>query len=189
MGKELYQKKIEELFRKSPVVCFSSISRIINKKEYAKQLVRNLLLRNKIKKLSKGFYSIHDNPELSVYCFNPAYLGLQDALSYHNLWEQETIPIIVTTRKVRQGLRKILGVNVLVRKIDKKYFFGFDYIEQNGLYFPYSDVEKTVIDLIHFKEKVPDDIGKNIDKKRLYSYLKKYPAGTRKRALNIFRRN
>ena len=51
MGKEKYQKKIEELFKKSPVVSFNSIERIIrNKKEikqYTKQLIRNLLLKEK----------------------------------------------------------------------------------------------------------------------------------------------
>lgn len=57
-------------------------------------------------------------------------MGLQDALSIHNLWEQETIPIIIITRKIRQGIRKVLDLNVLIRRIDKKYFFGFDYIKK-----------------------------------------------------------
>src|SRR3989338_9032928 len=103
MGKQKYLGKIEELFRKSPVVSFSSIQKYAKNKEYAKQIIHNLLARDKIKRVTKGFYTVSDNPQLSVFCFKPAYFGLQDALSFHNLWEQETVPIIITTRKVRTG--------------------------------------------------------------------------------------
>jgi hypothetical protein len=33
--------------------------------------------------------------------------------------------VIVTTRKVRIGIHEILGSNVLVHRINPKYFFGF----------------------------------------------------------------
>lgn len=194
MGKEKHLTKIEQLFKKSPVVSYSSIERIVKhakNTEYTKQLIRNLLLKDKIKRLTKGFYTLYDNPQLSVFCFKPAYFGLQDALSFHNLWEQETIPVIVTTRKIRQGIRKVLGMNVLVRRIEKKYYFGIDYVEQNGLYFPYSDIEKTVIDMIYFKERTSDEVIKNvkskINKKKLILYLKKYPARLRKMVLKSIR--
>ena len=100
MGKEKYQDKIINLFEKSPVVDYSSIKRIINNPEYAKQLIRNLVLKKKIKKLTKGFYTKHDEPSLIVFCFKPSYLGLQDSLSMHNLWEQETIPVVITSKKI-----------------------------------------------------------------------------------------
>jgi len=191
MGKEKHLKKVEELFKKSPVVSYSSIQRIIrDKKEtkYAKLLVSNLVRKGKIKKLTKGFYTAHDNVQLSIFCFKPAYFGLQDALSFHNMWEQETIPVILTTRKVRRGIREILGTNVLIRKIEKKYFFGFDYVQQGDFYIPYSDIEKTLIDMIYFHEKIDEEaiknIAKSIDKKKLDSYLRKYPLSIRKKVLN-----
>lgn len=197
MGKEKYQKQIEVLFEKSPVVDFSSITRIVknkkNIKQYSKQLIRNLLLKNKIRKLAKGYYTKHNESGLAVFCFKPAYLGLQDALSFHNLWEQETIPVIITTKKVRQGIRKILdkNTNILIRKIDKKYFFGFDYYKEGDFYFPYSDIEKTFIDLIYFKQPMDEETLKNfkekIDKKRLRNYLKKYPKKFRKRVEKILK--
>ena len=117
MGKQKYLKKIEELFKKSPVVEYSSVERIVreNKKknEYSTQLVRNLILKGKIRRLTKGRYTSHKNPEFIVFCFKPAYLGLQDALGFHNLWEQETIPIIITTRKIRSGIRNIFLVLII----------------------------------------------------------------------------
>ena len=183
MGKEKYLKRIEELFKKSPVVNYKSIELIIkdkkNVKQYTNQLIRNLILKGKIKKLSKGCYTSLDDNSLSVYCFKPSYLGLQDALSFHNLWEQETIPVVITSKKVRQGIRKIMNGNVLIRRLNNKYLFGFDYYKINNIYLPYSDIEKTFIDLIYFKEKINketlDNIKKNINKKRLSSYLKLYP--------------
>jgi len=194
MGKEKYTKDIERLFKKSPVVDSSSIFRIIrnkkNVKQYPKQLIRNLILKNKIKKVVKGFYTKYEDPSLSVFCFKPAYLGLQDALSLHELWEQETIPVIITTKKVRQGIRNVFGTNILVRRIDNKYIFGFKYFKQGEFYFPYSDIEKTFIDLVYFKQKISEDIRKEIinkmNMKRLKSYLKVYPKKFREKVLNYF---
>ncbi len=193
MGKEKYINQIDELFKKSPVVIYKSIERIIkNKKDvkqYTKQLIRNLILKGKIKKLTKGHYTLLNDNSLSVFCFKPAYLGLQDALSLHNLWEQETIPIIITSNKVRQGIRKIMNGNVLIRRMNKRYLFGFNYYQQGNLYMPYSDIEKTFIDLIYFKERINketlNNIKKKINKKKLNSYLGLYPKRIRKSANKI----
>ena len=197
MGKEKYLKDIEELFKKSFIVNISSIKRIINKKNisrgYEKQLIRNLLLKNKIKKITKGYYTIYNDPSLSVFCFKSAYLGLQDALSFHNLWEQETIPIIITTKKIRQGIRRVMEMNILIRRIDKKYFFGFNYFPENKFYFPYSDIEKTFIDLVYFKENLSKEIIMNIIKEiditKFNKYLRKYPKNFQKTMLNLLNMN
>ena len=193
MGKGKYLMEVESLFEKSPVVDFSSIERVVrNKKkvkQYTKQLIRNLLLKGKIKRLTKGFYTINNDSSLSVFCFKPDYLGLQDALSFHNLWEQETIPIIITTKKIRRGIREILGINVLIRKLDKKYMFGFEYYKEGNFYLPYSDIEKTFIDMLYFKENLNEEtlaeIKKRINKKKLKGYLKKYPKRFRERVERI----
>ena len=131
MGKEKYQTKVAELFTKSPVVSFDSIERMVTQRkqttQYTKQFIRNLLLKGKIYRLAKGCYSKSDDPSLSVFCFHPSYLGLQDSLGIHNVWEQETIPIIITSKKVRPGLRKTPSGNILIKRIDKKYMFGISY--------------------------------------------------------------
>ncbi len=189
MGISKYQTQIMDLFRKSPVVDYGSIARIVKKKQYTKILIRNLLASGKIKKLAKGQYTIHENPQLLVFCFRQAYFGLQDALSFHNLWEQETIPVIITTQKVRAGIRRILGANVLVRRINKKYFFGFDYFKQGDYYFPYSDIEKTFIDLIYFKGRISREVLENmlekLDRKKLLKYLSSYSKKTKQEVLKF----
>ncbi len=192
MGKQKYLSRVDSLFKKSPVVNFNSIQRIVkNKKNYTKQLIRNLLKQGKIKKLAKGYYTSHNEISLIVFCFKPAYLGLQDALSHHNLWEQETIPVIITSKKARQGIRNIFGANVLIRRIDKKYLFGFEYYKDGDFYFPYSDIEKTFIDMIYFRQHLDKEIilefKKKMDKKKLKLYLKKYSKRFIKKIDNILK--
>jgi len=156
MGKRKYLDSILKLFGKSPVVDFASVNRIVknkkNVKQYTKQIIRNLVKQGKIYQLGKGLYTIHKDSSLAVFGFSPSYLGLQDALSFHNLWQQETNTLIITSKKVRAGLRKVLGVNTIIKRINPKYMFGFEYykypLEDREIYIPYSDIEKTFIDMI-----------------------------------------
>lgn len=195
MGKEKYKKEIMELFRKSPVLDYKSIERVLknkgNVKEYGKQFIRNLILSGEIKRLTKGYYTIYDEISLSVFCFTPSYLGLQDALSVYNLWEQETIPIIITSKKVRTGIRKIFGNNVEIRRINKKYIFGINYIKQGNFYLPYSDIEKTLIDMVYFNEYISEEAIENLKKKiymkKLNTYLNFYPKRIKSKVMKILK--
>lgn len=192
MGKQKYLRDIEQFIAKSPVVSYGSIERLVRSKkkvkQYVKQLLRNLIRGGKLKPLTKGYYTAREDVSLAVFGFQPAYLGLQDALSYHGLWEQETIPIILTTKKVRRGIRNVLGSNVLIRHIDPKYYFGLVHGEDD-MALPYSDVEKTLVDLVHFKQPISPEVQKEfrrkVDIKKLKKYLAAYPALTRKRVLKI----
>ncbi|MBI2674905.1 MAG: hypothetical protein HYX24_00475 [Candidatus Aenigmarchaeota archaeon] len=98
-------------------------------------------------------------------------------MSFHNLWEQETNPVVLTARKARPGLRTVMGSNVIVRRISPKHFFGYEHVRQNGFFLPVSDIEKTFIDLVYFRELRGNMVkafrGK-IDMKKLHGYLKKY---------------
>lgn len=193
MGKKKHLGEIEKLFMKSPVVDAASISRIVGsrkkEKQYYKQLIRNLVIKGKVKRLSKGFYTRHNEISLAVFCFKPAYLGLQDALSFHDFGEQETIPVILTARMARNGIRQVSGANILIRRIDKKYLFGYKYMKQGSFYFPVSDIEKTFIDMVYFREKIDTDllisIKKSVDKRKLESYLSRYPERLRAKILKI----
>lgn len=189
MGKIKYINEIRKFFKESPVVDIGSLKKFIPKKDksYVYLLINNLLKKKEIERITKGFYSVHEDPSLIVFCFKPAYLGLQDALSFHNLWEQETNPVVLTTRNLRNGIRTVFGRNVLIRRIDRRYFFGFDYVKYGDFYFPYSDVEKTFIDLIYFKQPLDKELLKEfrrrIDRKKLKQYIIKYPKRFRKKVI------
>jgi len=190
MGKEKYIKQVEHLLEKSPVVTSGSIKHMVKSRQYAGQLIRQFIIKEKMQRLAKGCYSAIGDPSLAVFCFKPAYLGLQDALSFHNLWEQETIPVIITSARVRQGLRNIGGGNALIRRLDKKYLFGYTYYSSvSDLYLPYSDLEKTFIDFVYFRQHIDKqplkEIIKRIDRKKLASYLTRYPTLIQKRVQNL----
>ncbi|MBI2632252.1 hypothetical protein HYW75_04570 [Candidatus Pacearchaeota archaeon] len=191
MGKIKYISKIREFFKESPIVNIESLKKIIGnkKKDYVYLLINNLLKKKEIRRLTKGYYTINDDPSLIVFCFKPSYLGLQNALSFHNLWEQETNPVIVTTRNIRTGIREVFERNVVVKKIDKNYVFGFEYYKDGDFYLPYSDIEKTFIDMVYFRQHIDKETLKNIRKvanyKKLILYLKKYHPVFRKKVLMI----
>jgi len=179
MGKIKYIPEIMELFKKTAVVATRDIKIYLKQKGYSYLLLSNLVKQGKIKRITKGFFTIYDDPLTSVFCFRPAYVGLQEALSLHNLWEEETNVVIVTTRKVRIGIRELLGSNVLVHRINPKYFFGFTFLKYGEFFVPVSDIEKTLLDFIYFKQPLSKnvilEIKKSLDVKKLKNYLKAYP--------------
>ena len=183
MGKQKYLAEVLGLFQRSPVVSYTSVSNIIKtrkaRSQNTKQCIRRLVSSGKVKRLAKGYYTRYSDPSLIVFCFKPSYLGLQNSLSFHNLWEQETIPVILTASKIRQGVREVMGVNVLLRRMEKKYLFGFDYYKDGDFWLPYSDKEKTLIDMVYFKERLSKEaiksFAKAINKNKLMQYLKHYP--------------
>ena len=177
-GKHIY--RVREYLGRTPVASVRSISALVPNRNYAHVIMNHLLKRGEVRRITRGYYTVHEEPSLLVYCLKPAYLGLQDAMSLHNLWEQETNPIIVTARKVRPGVREVLGQNVWVRRTSPKYLFGYDHMTSGNLTLPVSDVEKTLIDMIHFGEMRKDiarSFKERIDHEKLEKYLRKYSDG------------
>ena len=188
MQKDKHLPKIRDFIKRTPVFSSKDIERITKDKNYAHLILSKLTKKGEIFRLTKGFYSAFNDPTFSVFCFKPSYLGLYDALSLRNLWEQEVNTTIITIKKVRTGIRKILETNVIIKRIKPKYFFGFDYIKYDNFYIPVSDLEKTLIDLVYFKEPLTWQILKNlknkIDEKKMLKYLKSYPENFQKLVLN-----
>lgn len=190
MGKIKYIDKVRTLFNKSPVVSVTSLKNILGK-DYTYLLLHNMVRKGEIHRIARGFYSRHDDSTVSVFCFKPAYLGLQNALSVHDLWEQETNIIILTTKIVREGSRKVCGSNVLIRRIPKNLFFGIEYKQYGELYVPVSDIEKTFLDLSYFRQPIDrgliETFKKKMDIKRVKEYLKKYDKVFQRQILSVLK--
>ncbi len=177
MGTVKYKDAVLELVRKTPVVTIGSIRKIAGE-QYVHLLIHTLAKKGLIHRITKGWYSRFDDPTMAVFCFQPAYLGLQNALSIHNIWEQETNTIILTAKKVREGTREIFGNNVVLRRIPSRLYFGVEYVQYGDAYFPVSDIEKTFLDFVYFKQpldrEVLNIIKRKIDRGKLKKYLKLY---------------
>jgi predicted transcriptional regulator of viral defense system len=152
-------------------------------KDYARLMLYNLRKKGEIKRLKRGYYSFDEDLDIVGFIFEPFYYGLQEALSLQGLWGQGTNPVIITTRKVRTGMRSILGRNIIIRHIQKKMFFGYEPKRVKDRFMPVSDIEKTLIDFVYFKSALPDDvlreIIKRLDRNKLERYLKKTNKYTR----------
>ena len=184
MRKDKHIAKIRDFIKRTPIFSSKDIERITKNKNYAHLILNKLTNRGEIFRFVKGFYTSFNDPTYSVFCFKPDYIGLYEAFSLRNLWEQETNTIIITTKRVRSGIRKILDSNVIIKRIKPKYFLGFDYLKYDNFYIPVSDLEKPLIDLIYFKEPLTSQILKNIkktiEKKKILKYLKSYPKNFQK---------
>ncbi len=191
MGKVVHLAAVREFIAKTPIFRARDVELIVKDRAYTSLLLHNLERRGEVQRLVKGWYTSRGDPSVAVFAFRPAYLGLQQALSLRDLWEQETGVVIVTCNSVRPGVREILGSNAILHRIDAKYFFGFDYLDCGGIVLPVSDVEKTLIDLIYYRELPGADVlrslAKEADENKLRGYLRRYPPRFRsafKRALS-----
>lgn len=188
-----YINLVREHFKEQPVFSLSGLRVLLAKegigRNYSSLLVHNLLKKGEIHRITRGFYSFQDDVSVAGFAFSPFYYGLQDALSLRNLWEQETNPVIITPKKVRTGPREIMGSNVLVRRINRKMFFGFDLVKYYDFWLPVSDSEKTLIDFVYFREPLPKEalkeIKQKIETKKLNQYLTRCPLPTRKKVKKI----
>ncbi|HLC19928.1 MAG TPA: hypothetical protein VJK72_03340 [Candidatus Nanoarchaeia archaeon] len=191
MGKIKHIQKVRDYFKKTHVAHIRSIKNIIQNEKYAHLLIHQMLKKKEIYRIAKGWYSLSQDPTLVVFCFKPSYLGLQEALSIHNLWEQETNTIVITTQIIREGLRKINESNVIMKRIPPSLFFGLEYKRYGNIDVPVSDIEKTVLDMFYFKQPIDKEllhtVKKKIDIKKLKAYSKRFPASTRKLAEKILK--
>ena len=181
--------KESKLFTINEVKIFLSTKKVSDR--YFQLIIHNLLKTGELKRISRGIYTFQDEIETVGFAFQPFYYGLQESLSLRNLWEQEVNPIVVTPRKVRTGIRNFQGANYVVKRIRRSMFFGFETIKYKEFWIPVSDIEKTVIDFVYFKEHLNEetliDIRQQIDEKKLKLYLKRCPNWVRNRVEKLLK--
>ena len=145
---------------------------------YAHIILHNLESSGEIYRITRGFYTFHEDAHVVGFAFKPFYYGLEDALYMHNIIEQGSNPVVVTTRKVRNGLRNFAGRNYVIHRIENRHFFGFELVGQGKTWLPVSDLEKTFIDLVYFRHYAHDEamvkLLKTVDRKKVRKYLDNY---------------
>lgn len=179
MGKVKYREEFIDYFKERNYFSAKDAELFLMQKgatkEYARLMLYAMERKGKISRLKRGYYSFNSNLDTIGFIFEPFYYGLQEALSLHGLWEQQTNPVIITTRKVRTGVRSILGRNIVVRRIQRKMFFGYEAKRIGSSFIPVSDAEKTLIDSVYFKvtitKDVLDEMKRRVDKEKLQIYL------------------
>ncbi|MFH1200115.1 MAG: type IV toxin-antitoxin system AbiEi family antitoxin domain-containing protein [Candidatus Micrarchaeota archaeon] len=179
---------LEKAFSMQPCFSLAQARRVLSGASagYARLLLHNLVKGGRLHRVARGVYSFHSEAQVAGFAFSPFYYGLQDALSLHGAWEQETNPVVVTVRKVREGVRSFEGANFVVRCIPRRLFFGFESMQYGDLWVPVSSLEKTLADLAYFRCHVPADalreIRPRVDLKELDEVLSRFPKPAASRA-------
>lgn len=150
----IYKKHFSEYFSRKPIFTSSEAERYLSRYGavggYSKLLLHNMAEKNELVRLKRGFYTFSKNEAVSGYAFRPFYYGMEYALTIRKIWTQQSIPIVVTTSKANPGIRLIMGQRVKVRRINKKYFFGFEYVNYSNLFVPVSSPEKIILDFLYY---------------------------------------
>lgn len=192
-----FMKEFIENFSRQPAFSSSEARNFFSfrngPKGYYKTAVNNLIMSGRLRRITRGHYTFHDEVQFVGFAFKPFYYGLEDALSLRNLWEQETNPVIITPRKVRSGLRTFEGRNYVVRWIDRSMFFGYSPLRYGDIYIPVADPEKILIDMVYYHEflsgEVIEGLLEVIDKDLLDEYLYRLKPSLRMKVLAILKGN
>ena len=190
-----YVQELKSYFKSKPIFTIRDIQLLFQDKKLGKNylhlMVHSLLKKNELHKITQGIYSFQEDSMLYGFAFSPFYYGLQNALALHGIGTQETNSVIVTPRKVRLGLREINGTHIVLHRIQRKLFFGFNYVKYYDWEIPVSDLEKTFLDFIYFRQPLTNEVKEEflpkLNKKRLQEYLKKFPKITQKQFQNALK--
>jgi len=189
-----YIKEFREKFSNKDVFSTRDVKLFLKGRKanptYYSLFLNNLLTKGELHRLMIGKYSFRKEIDFLEKTINPSYHGLQDALSLYQLWQQQTIPILITPRKVRTGERMIGGSKTIVRRITRKMFFGFESKKFLDSWITISDLEKTLIDFVYYNEPLNKEtlkeLLKKINKEKLREYLKKTNKTTAKKVESLF---
>jgi predicted transcriptional regulator of viral defense system len=184
MGEHLkYVKEFISHFSRFPLFSFSSAKLFFSfygsNEVYAKKFISNMLKDGRLYRITKGYYSFNKSIFVVGLAYKPYYYGLEYALTYHGLWNQQANITVLTTQKVREGVRSAFGINYVLKRIPQRLFFGFRSINVEAKYNVHiSDVEKTFLDMVYFDRYIGADtmerLAERMDLQKVSKYAKLY---------------
>ncbi|MGC8505427.1 MAG: type IV toxin-antitoxin system AbiEi family antitoxin domain-containing protein [Thermoplasmata archaeon] len=143
---------------------------------YIRLMLHNLVQSGKLYRIGKGAYTFQRNEGIIGFRFRPFYYGLQYALTIRKIWTQQSIPVTITRSKAEPGIRELMGIRIIIHRINAKGFFGFEYVNYGGLFVPVSDPEKTLLDFIYYGIELDPETRAELEKRVNKSLLKEYTA-------------
>lgn len=117
-------------------------------------LVHRLKKQGHIQSLKRGIYKLSDDQVPDVYLANklyePSYVSLEFALSYHRVIPETVYEITSITPKTTRHF-EALGKIYSYRRVKKSAFAGYTTAKQKGFSFFIADPEKAFVDLNYFR--------------------------------------
>lgn len=185
-----YVKVFLQHFSKYPVFTYNDVRLLMKdvgnaSESYIKFFVHSMLKTGRIFRVTKGYYATWKDISVVGFAFKPYYYGLGYALTYHRVWNQQANLTVITTKIVAEGARTVFGNNIILRRIPKELFFGYFSVQAGKYSVHVSDLEKTLIDIVYFRNNYADyvlkEISKRVDRRKVKRYLDNYDDAVRKR--------
>ena len=141
--------------------------------------IQRLVKSDLLQKLQKGkyFLKLKDTNDFTIsnFLYQPSYISMQSALSFHNI--MTGFPYQITGITIKKSKNLLIDEKVFsYSKIDSKLFWGFEKKED----FLIATPEKALLDYVYFASKGIvnlnwDEIDTtNLDKKLLSEWARKY---------------
>lgn len=117
-------------------------------------LIHRLKKQGYVLSLKRGLYQLRDEQVPDLYLANklyePSYVSLEFALSYHRVIPETVYEITSVTTKTTRRFTA-LGKSFAYRHIKKEAFTGYVVNKQKGLTFSIADPEKAFVDLNYLR--------------------------------------
>lgn len=117
-------------------------------------LVHRYTKQGLLKRVKRGVYALYDTFVPDFYLANklyePSYVSLEFALSYHQVIPETVYEITSVTTKATRRFN-VLGKVFTYRKIKKQAFTGYSVNQQKGLTFLIAEPEKAFVDLTYLR--------------------------------------
>ena len=117
-------------------------------------LVHRYTKQGLLKRVKRGIYTLYDTAVPDLYLANklyePSYVSLEFALSYHQVIPETVYEITSVTTKATRRF-DALGKVFTYRKIKKQAFTGYSVNQQRGLCFLIAEPEKAFVDLTYLR--------------------------------------
>ena len=173
-----YESAFIEFFERQNIFVTDDARRFLSRlgagEGYIRLMLHNLVRSGQLHRIGKGAYTFQRNEAIIGFRFRPFYYGLQYALTIRRIWTQQSVPVIITRSKANPGVREIMGIKVILHRIDLNGFFGFEYLNYGGMFVPVSDPEKTLLDFIHYRIKLDPETMVELRKRTNKSKLQEY---------------
>ena len=149
--------EFEREIRKKNIKLFTplDIQRFLGRSPIAVRfLVHRLKKQGQIQRVKRGLYKLADEQVSELYLANklyePSYISLELALSYHRVIPETVYEITSITPKTTRRF-ETLGKVFSYRRLKKAAFTGYTTAKQRGMSFLIADPEKAFVDMNYFR--------------------------------------
>ena len=157
MAKLMNWHNFEEKMKEKRLLLFSAfdVRKVFPISEIAATFLLYRYTQKKfIKRVKRGLYVFPDTLPPDLYLANklyePSYISLEFALSYHRIIPENVYEVTSITPKATRRL-ETLGKIYSYRRMNKRMFTGYLAQKQKGFSFVIADAEKAFVDTLYYR--------------------------------------